>query len=720
MIKLVRILTLFTLICILGANEVANKLINLSQANNENPTITGTGVVIGVIDGVFNPKNPVLAGKHAGLISNANANNTPANEIANKVVRLDKAKEKNPTIDGTGIVVGILDGPYNLDNPILSGKAINTINNRIDPDKFVGAGNSNIHGTQVASIIVGNTNSDLTGVASGAKFFGLAYLNPGFVYNTNKNNFTNDIQTMIKSGAKVFNHSYASDAFPLINRTWGSGLETLSNNNASPLSPEAFRKLIENDLGLQHAEILANFSKEQGILNIVGAGNDGFISTRANSVLPSYDESYRGLLVAGGVNPNKITVSNDKITLQSFSEEERQTILRQYESANNNDSKYEKIVLKLAERQGIYYMSNLFKNNSLYALVAPAQNLVTANAKYGYSFYNIESNKLVKNTDTTIPNSAGTSFATPYVSSIAALVQQKFPFLKGSQIGDVLLTTANKNVELPNLLLMTNVTRSGGFFYTVVYTNKDVPKTGNNNEVNLEEVENDLVQAGFKMNENDKNLAEYIKRNLLKSDADVTSGDKTYPISVVRLSKEEIIGSGLLDAQNALKGLAALDINRLNPSDLQEFENADGNKKLYAFYTIDTQGQNGQFAFTNDISEIKWDDKYHIDEAINSLKSDNRISNLKTLEAGFVKTGQGTFKFEGNTLKYNGPTVASGGILELNNVIAENTALYADKGGQILISGQTNAKQNLYAINGGEVQISGTLSSGDVYALNGG
>ena len=141
------------------------------------------------------------------LLSNANANNTPANEIANNVVRLDKAKEENPTIDGTGIVVGILDGPYNLDNPILSGKAINTINNRIDPDKFAGASNSNIHGTQVASIIVGNTNSDLTGVASGAKFFGLAYLNPGFVYNTNKNNFTNDIQTMIKSGAKVFNLS---------------------------------------------------------------------------------------------------------------------------------------------------------------------------------------------------------------------------------------------------------------------------------------------------------------------------------------------------------------------------------------------------------------------------------------------------------------------------------------------------------------------------------
>lgn len=305
--------------------------------------------------------------------------------------------------------------------------------------------------------------------------------------------------------------------------------------------------------------------------------------------------------------------------------------------------------------------------------------------------------KMEKKIDTELTiNSSGTSFATPLVSGVAALVEQKFPFLKGSQIADVILTTANTNVTLPELIVTKNVGKTGtANFYSVFYITKDVPKNGN--DVNLDQVKQDLINAGFKTSDSDSTIAKYIIDNLLKSNADVSSNDKTYPISVVKLSKEEIIGSGILDAQKALKGLAAININRLNPNDIQEFDDGNGVKKYYAFYTIDTKGQNGGFAFTNDIDEIKWNEKYHLNDAINSLKSDSLVNtNLSTLEAGFIKTGNGTLKFSENTLRYNGPTISRGGALELHNVTAENTALYADKGGKILIFGDKTSVKKIY------------------------
>ncbi|CUU70156.1 serine protease [Campylobacter hyointestinalis subsp. hyointestinalis] len=112
------------------------------------------------------------------------------------------------------------------------------------------------------------------------------------------------------------------------------------------------------------------------------------------------------------------------------------------------------------------------------------------------------------------------------------MVEQKFPFLKGSQIADVILTTANTNVTLPELIVTKNVGKTGtANFYSVFYITKDVPKNGD--DVNLDQVKQDLINAGFKTSDSDSTIAKYIIDNLLKSNADVSSNDKTYPISVV-------------------------------------------------------------------------------------------------------------------------------------------------------------------------------------------
>jgi hypothetical protein len=42
----------------------------------------------------------------------------------------------------------------------------------------------------------------------------------------------------------------------------------------------------------------------------------------------------------------------------------------------------------------------------------------------------------------------GTSMAAPYVTGASALVQQAFPYLSAKQLGDVLLSTANNQLNL--------------------------------------------------------------------------------------------------------------------------------------------------------------------------------------------------------------------------------------------------------------------------------
>ncbi|WP_261517572.1 S8 family peptidase [Campylobacter lanienae] len=648
----------------------------------------------------------------ASVLLSATNSLAQANDKVYSVINLHNAKQENPNINGAGVVIGVVDSVFNTKNPIIQNKLINSINNSIDPDRFSGSDKiTMLHGTQVSSLIVGNS-SDLMGVANGATFYGLAYLNPSPLYT---GDIKTDIQKMIDSGVKVINHSYVSNGFALINRKWDNGLEPIVSNqqnsqNGSAISYDEFQKLTQSDISLQRAQALAELSKEQGILNIVGVGNDGFSSPRANSVLPSYDESYRGLLAVGGLNADKITIQNGKITIGKITDDEWKAAADKW-SAGTGDKKSGIILNELINKQGIYTYSNFFKGGaSLYGIMAPAQNIVTANGRYGYTYYDTDSKKIKTDLTTTITDS-GTSFAAPLVSGVAALVEQKFPFLNGSQIGDILLTTANKNVETPNLVVTKNVGKTGSAeFYSIFYIDHEVPKNGN--DIDWNRVKQDLVAAGFKSSDNDETIANYIIEHLLKSNGDVNNSLKANSVAVVKLSKEDFIGSGILDARKALKGLAALNINRLNPSDIQNFEN-----QYYGFYTINTKGLNG--TFTNSINEIKWDDKYHLNDATNSLKSDNRVNvDLSTLQAGFIKTGDGNLKFSQNTLNYYGPTIARGGILEFDRVTAENSALYADNGGQILISGETNANKNLYAINGGEARIIGKLTNGDIFARN--
>ena len=696
-----------------------------------------------------------------------------------KVIRLDEAREKNTNATGKGVVVGIIDGPFNLKNPIIKDQAYtNPINNKIDSSYFSSLNNASDmrHGTNVTSIIVGDGENypqkemgtesftqkevSLKGVAYESKFYGIAYNNPGETYNSN--NLESDIQKLANAGVKVINFSAVNHnklGFALLNRKIDDGVEYMDNDERKRLSQEEYQEMLRHvswdyytkTYGLKDFATIQQSVQKNGMLLVTGSGNDGFISPRTSSSMATYDESYRELLVVGGLNSAQITIDNDnKWKITGITQNKVQNIIDNYKNSSTNNGTSvsvsntknfaKRVVDQVVTQQGIYYASNLFKDASLYSIVAPAQNVTVANG--AYQFVSKETER-----DQIITQNSGTSFATPYASGVASLVQQKYSFLTGAQLADVLLSTANSDVELPDIIILSNSNVGGK--YTIVYTNnKEVPIKPNSNEIDINKVKEDLIKLGLtgKIDDgvDEKIFAEYVVDNLLKSKKDdATNNDfKLDKYAVVKLTKEEIIGQGILDANKALNGLARLDINRMNKEDIQsyttikdyngtEVNSSQTETKTYGFYTIDTKGYDGTNAFTNDIEERKWDEKYHIDEAINSLKD---IQGKENLQAGLIKTGEGTLTLQNNKLKYSGPTVAKGGTLKLVDVTAESSTLYAD-GGTIQIAASqakennsqnaitgTKAQKNIYARNGGIVDIESgsTLLEGNVYALDSG
>ncbi len=678
------------------------------------------------------------------LFSSANAANEKALELVNF--------QNRGLSTGSGVVVGVFDSVFNFDdsgdNPLLAGKLAGAINNNMIDYKFslTNEKATYLHGTQVSSIIASSL-----GVAPGAKIYGLGYINSDPIYNFNRDPqvIENDVKKMMASGVKVINHSYASeDYYALTNLRWDAnykaGFNTILTNKKplESLSMADFDNLYKIDenlgKGLKDAKTLAELTKKLGILNVIAVGNEGNISPLSNSILPSLDESYRGSLAVGALNQDNITIEKNngttKIKINAISEQDRKAEVDAFnakyananQDANLQRKRAEDLTHILIKKQGVAYFTNFFKGASLYSIMSPGMNLDTANGRYGVTYDAYTDPKVDR--EQIIKDSAGTSFAAPFVSGAAALVADKYKFLSGAQVADVILTAANSNVELPKLAVMVN---PGNFYnLSIVYfgENNKIPTKNsgtqgsdkqaigatNGEYLNIDQIKQDLASIGFKLDksENSGSNSDNAIADLIISRL---TTDKSGNLAVFHLSKEEAIGAGILDVSKALNGLSAINVNRLNPSDVKSFTTADGKSEKYAFYTINTKGFSG--TFTNDIEEIKWDDKYHVDGALNSLKGQNP----QNLKAGFIKDGEGTLTFANNAIKYEGPTISQGGILNLHNAVFEKSALYAQNSGTIQISGdRSDAKAHIYAQNGGEVLILGTLLGGNVESLKGG
>ena len=216
-----------------------------------------------------------------------------------------------------------------------------------------------------------------------------------------------------------------------------------------------------------------------------------------------------------------------------------------------------------------------------------------------------------------------------------------------------------------------------------------------------------------------------------------------------------IFGQGIVDAGKAVNGLGAINVRRLDKSDISENYTVQGRSEKQALYTVDTQGYNS--VWSNDISEIRagyidenplGDDNKYFDGADSDIKdlhdrwvfyadSNNKFdesgenwmtnyymqqynqqvaaSGLAGLHAGLYKTGEGILALDGNNT-YKGASIAAGGTLQIDGNVAGDA--YSEGAGTIAGSGTING--DLY--NNGAVEAGSwgavTDEKGNVQTLN--
>lgn len=230
-----------------------------------------------------------------------------------------------------------------------------------------------------------------------------------------------------------------------------------------------------------------------------------------------------------------------------------------------------------------------------------------------------------------------------------------------------------------------------------------------------------------------------------------------------------IFGQGIVDAGKAVNGLGAINVRRLDKSDISEIYTVQGRSEKQALYTFDTQGYNS--VWSNDISEIRAgyiaenpltgkssvDDTYNsgYDENSNDFNEkfagltdlhdrwvfyttnnfdDNPVdsedynwmvnhyiqqynkqvaaSGLAGLHAGLYKTGDGILALTGDNT-YKGASIAAGGTLQIDGSVAGDA--YSEGAGTIAGSGIING--SLY--NNGAVEAGswGAVTDKDGNAL---
>ncbi|ECZ4215635.1 S8 family serine peptidase [Campylobacter jejuni] len=504
------------------------------------------------------------------------------------------------TITGDGIRVGVIDSAISGEHPSLKDKVLEQTFSTVNGKTYTPDYSVDTHGSHVAGIIGAKyiAENNPHGVAYDAKLYGVQ------IFGNNKSSGakfdTPNVYNYFKDkDVKIINNSWNSTFYPVVSMVEPGRYSLILKNYSST-------QLLQQIHSNQTAKELNNLVKEKKTLVVFAAGNEGIISPGIMALSPLYNEELRSFLAVGSVDSSQITRNQD-----------------------------DKLVVSA---KGLSGFSNGLLGAENFSLVAPGSNISNVNAAYMQPVvFGRPDNKLYR-------TQSGTSMAAPMVSGGAALVAQRFPFLNGKQIADVLLSTANKDYVAPKLTVKETtlkviegnklVTKN---LYTIFYIDNEVP-------TDKKQIEKDLIQAEY--------WNYYTIMNNLITNYHLL--EESEYASIQKVSKESLFGQGILDVAKAMGGLASLDANRLNSSDVS---NAYANHNE-AYYTIDTQGY--EAVFSNDISQKKWDESLHKKDAV------NLPTNLANLNVGFIKEGSGKLILTGNN-SYEGATIIKNGSLALNN-----------------------------------------------------
>lgn len=294
----------------------------------------------------------------------------------------------------------------------------------------------------------------------------------------------------------------------------------------------------------------------------------------------------------------------------------------------------------------IWTSSNLGQDASEYTLLAPGVDINSTTSAWGYGL------------------ESGTSMATPYVSGVAALVQEAFPYMGGKQIADVLLSTATPltGERQPRFIVLMREDYDEELELVdtkiVAYTpNSSITATADEKEALLEELN--------KYSPWDEEDTSYILNSAL-----------AFPVVMSDEAYAALFGQGMVNAFRAVQGPGYLNAGRLTDSALSSGEYGG----TYAMYSVDSKGFDS--IWSNNIGE---------------LRAGSGV--LAGLPVGLLKEGAGLLYLTGaNT--YSGPTVVDGGGISLGR---EGSGSSASVSGDVLVG-----SGGLFT---GDGKVGGSLSS---------
>ena len=334
------------------------------------------------------------------------------------------------------------------------------------------------------------------------------------------------------------------------------------------------------------------------------------------------------------------------------------------------------------ENNKISYFSDIAKGAEKITVVAPGggtgkDNDTDENEKKKHDINSVDGRTNDKYT-----SMEGTSMAAPYVSGAAGLIQEAFPYLNCKQIVDAILSTADNNFELPeNIVLLPNKKENASKIVNIIVFTDDALKKFNDADERYE-----VIKEAYK---NTGNYKENVAGDFA---AGFDAWFKKFNVSVVKLTREEVYGQGYLNVGNAVQGIGAIDVERLDSKSLVNDAYSGSKDYMYIVNTGEQEKnfqQRGYSIWSNDIAE----------------------KNAKGVKAGIAKSGDVDLILLGNNT-YTGHTLVTGGKLQIvrgvnGNVIADGEA------GEAIAEINGYAK-NIYAYNGGKIFITDRIARKDI------
>ena len=418
-----------------------------------------------------------------------------------------------------------------------------------------------------------------------------------------------------------------------------------------------------------------NLNAGYGLLQINGAGNDGYVMSTANSTSHWFE----------GKNAPRNVISVTGL-------EETKYLSREGDRIIGNNI--------------LGYLSNGAAFNEDGTLAAPSNQIVTANAEY-VSDGSIDM------------TGSGTSVATPFVSGAAVLVQQAFPYMTAKQIGDVILSTANPNVtSVPGytVLLQRGSILSEDKFLNILYFDGK-PRTAEEQRADCLDYLNRFRPEYYATYAECPIYAYYnVPMEALIGQGVLDAGkavDGPGALNARRLDKSDISSAYTVGGVKTPQALYAVDtagydstwandIKEVRVGLLAADSTEEDLKKRFNFYTENwlEREKHGYDGYIVGVGFVKAYIDFYNDNA--------QASGLADLPVGLVKSGEGRLSLTGNNT-YQGASIARQGTLSIDGSVAGD-AYSIEKG---TIAGRGTINGTLYNNNiavAGDATGSGNLT----------